>query len=110
MTSKADQSKLDPRPRGPSACIPKRTIASRASLPPIAEMPDELRDLRRTQPARWIIWEGPPLRETVEKLEAMGLGSVVFDPAGNRPSEGDFLSVMQANVAALRLIGDPPEN
>ena len=34
-----------------------------------------------------------------EKL--IGVESVIFDPCGNKPSEGDFLSVMKLNVDRL---------
>ena len=51
--------------------------------------------------ARWMIWEGEPTKENVEKLAALGLQSVVFDPCGNVPESGDFMAVMQANVSAL---------
>ena len=51
--------------------------------------------------ARWMIWEGEPTKENVEKLAALGLQSVVFDPCGNVPESGDFMTVMQANVTAL---------
>lgn len=51
--------------------------------------------------ARWMIWEGEPAKDSVEKLAALGLQSVVFDPCGNVPDSGDFMTVMQANVEAL---------
>jgi zinc transport system substrate-binding protein len=51
--------------------------------------------------ARWMIWEGTPAQESIEKLESVGLKSVVFDPCGNVPESGDFMSVMKANVEAL---------
>lgn len=51
--------------------------------------------------ARWMIWEGEPAKESVEKLDMVGLKSVVFDPCGNVPDSGDFISVMKANVEAL---------
>jgi zinc transport system substrate-binding protein len=51
-----------------------------------------------------MIWEGEPLPESVAKLKEMGIESIVFDPCGNRPDEGDFLSVMKNNVANLRRI------
>jgi zinc transport system substrate-binding protein len=47
-------------------------------------------------------WEGEPLKETVGRLKKMGISSLVFDPCGNRPEKGDFLSVMQQNVENLR--------
>ncbi len=55
-----------------------------------------------SHPAELMIWEGEPMPETVTALAGMAIGSVVLDPSGNRPSEGDYLSVMRANVAGLR--------
>ena len=72
-------------------------------------MPDEkmwtdLVEMLKFHPAKWMIWEGEPLPESVAKLKEMGIESIVFDPCGNRPDEGDFLSVMKNNVANLRRI------
>ena len=53
-------------------------------------------------PAGWIVWEGKPAPESVARLRSMGIGSLVFDPCGNRPGAGDFLSEMQNNIANLR--------
>jgi zinc transport system substrate-binding protein len=51
--------------------------------------------------ARWMIWEGEPVEESVAKIAAVGLKSVIFDPCGNVPESGDFITVMKANVEAL---------
>jgi len=48
-----------------------------------------------------MLWEAPPLAATEARLRERGVTTVVFDPAGQSPSEGDFLSVMRANVARL---------
>lgn len=62
----------------------------------------DLAKILASHPAKTMIWEGDPAPESVKKLEAIGVKSVVFDPCGNRPGEGaDFLSVMRANIAAL---------
>ena len=53
-------------------------------------------------PARWMVWEGKPAPESVTRLRRMDIDSLVFDPCGNRPGAGDFLSVMQQNIANLR--------
>jgi zinc transport system substrate-binding protein len=53
-------------------------------------------------PAKWMIWEGEPMAASVEKLQTLGVQSLVFDPCGNTPEQGDFLSVMQQNVVNLR--------
>jgi len=54
--------------------------------------------------ARWMIWEGEPLPETVSRLREMGLESAVFAPCGNRPDSGDFLTVMHQNLRNLTQI------
>jgi zinc transport system substrate-binding protein len=54
-------------------------------------------------PAKWMIWEGEPLADSVEKLHGMGLQSLVFSPGMNRPSTGDFMSVMQQNIKNLEM-------
>ena len=51
--------------------------------------------------ARCMIWEGEPSKDSVEKLDGLGLKSIVFDPCGNVPASGDFMSVMKANVEAM---------
>ncbi|MBW2426638.1 MAG: zinc ABC transporter substrate-binding protein [Deltaproteobacteria bacterium] len=53
------------------------------------------------RPARWMLWEAQPIESTRSTLEARGVKSIVFEVAANRPSSGDFLSVMRANLAAL---------
>ena len=62
----------------------------------------ELRDMLKTHPARWMVWEGHPNSETVKKLKSMRIGSLVFDPCGNVPAKGDFMNVMRQNVENLR--------
>ncbi|MDF1859010.1 MAG: metal ABC transporter substrate-binding protein [Verrucomicrobiales bacterium] len=60
----------------------------------------------KSHPARWMIWEGTPKEESVAKLTELGVGSIVFDPCGNRPEEGDWLFVMKQNLAALQSIAE----
>ncbi len=71
------------------------------------EVPSEAHwiELERTlkkHPARWMIWESYPNPGIVERLRAMGVESIVFDPAGNYPAKGDFLGVMTQNVKNLQ--------
>ena len=61
----------------------------------------ELAAILASHQAVWMMWEGDPLPASVERLQSLGVGSLVFDPCGNRPSEGDFLDVMQRNVDQL---------
>ena len=51
--------------------------------------------------ARWMIWEGEPSKDSVEKLSGLGIQSVVFDPCGNVPASDDFMTVMKANLEAM---------
>jgi zinc transport system substrate-binding protein len=61
----------------------------------------DLNEILRKHPARWMIWEGQPIEAGRDRLAAMDIQSTVFDPCGNVPAEGDFLSVMQGNIANL---------
>lgn len=69
---------------------------------PSAEAWMELEGVLKKHPAQWMIWEGEPLQESVDKLQALGLQGFVFAPCMNVPEEGDFLSVMQQNVENLQ--------
>ncbi len=71
-----------------------------------------LEGILRDHPARWMIWEGEPAEKAVARLRALGLESVVFNPGANRPSAGDFLTVMTQNASSLlrifgRVSGNP---
>jgi zinc transport system substrate-binding protein len=61
-----------------------------------------LQEVSRDHPARWMIWEGEPLAASVQKLQDMGISSIVFAPCMNRPQTGDFISVMQSNIENLQ--------
>ena len=54
--------------------------------------------------AKWMLWEAPPLASTEEGLRSRGITAVVFDPAAQRPAQGDFLSVMRANADRLECV------
>lgn len=70
-------------------------------------MPDDeewqrLQSILQEHAATWMLWEGAPLPASADRLQALGVNSLVFDPCGNTPEQGDFLSVMQQNVARLQ--------
>jgi len=74
---------------------------------PSPAMWKEFGHLLEHHPAKWMIWESEPLPEVVEELERLGVGSTVFDPCGNLPDSGDFMSVMRENIVSLeRVFGD----
>lgn len=62
----------------------------------------ELKGILSNHPAKWVVWEGKPMQASVDKLKSAGIGSLVFDPCGNVPDQGDFLSVMRQNVENLK--------
>lgn len=66
----------------------------------------ELQAVLAQHPAKWMIWEGDPAKDSVQKVAALGLQSTVFAPCGNVPESGDWLGTMKRNVKALeRLAG-----
>jgi len=69
---------------------------------PTTEQMLELHSILKDHPAKWMIWEGESIKESVERLKANGIQSVVFDPCGNEPDQGDFMSVMRQNVENIK--------
>lgn len=61
----------------------------------------ELQEILRQHPAKWMIWEDRPLDSVAHRLSELGLTSVVFNPCGNTPAEGDFLATQRKNLSAL---------
>ena len=78
-----------------------RSVHWEPDQPPTEPMWRELEELIADHEAHWMVWEGEPMDATVERLEAMGIGSVVYTPCASAPREGDFLSVMRENAAGL---------
>jgi len=73
------------------------------------EMPSDeawqgLTHILEYHPAQWMLWEAEPMAEITDRLHQLGIESVVYDPCGNRPAAGDFLSVMQQNARNLETI------
>jgi len=70
------------------------------------EIPSEgqwakLKGMLSEHPATWMLWEDEPAQESVERLRALGVESVVVSPCANRPAAGDFLRVMTDNTEHL---------
>jgi zinc transport system substrate-binding protein len=61
-----------------------------------------LKAILKQHPAKWMIWEGQPIKASVDGLKNLGVESLVFDPCGNVPDQSDFMSVMRRNVEDLR--------
>ena len=59
-------------------------------------------------PAQLMIWEAPSLPSVLERLRQQGVRSIVFEPSGNRPETGDYLAVMNPNLARLSAYSQNP--
>jgi zinc transport system substrate-binding protein len=62
----------------------------------------ELEDLLETHPAKIMLWEDEPLESTRNRLAEAGIRCIVFNPCGNRPASGDYLTVMKSNLNNLQ--------
>ena len=62
----------------------------------------DFKGILKQHPAEWMIWEGQPVQASVDELKALGVDSLVFNPCGNVPDQGDFMMVMRGNVEDLR--------
>jgi zinc transport system substrate-binding protein len=49
-----------------------------------------------------LVWEAEPLQANRQLLATKGYTSVVFSPVANRPASGDYLQIMQTNIAGLQ--------
>jgi zinc transport system substrate-binding protein len=63
-----------------------------------------LEEMLQSHPARWMLWEGEPLPETVSGLQELGITALVFDPCSLPPEQGDYMAAMSANAASLEAI------
>ncbi len=54
-----------------------------------------------THSATVMIWEDDPLLSTAQRLSDVGITSVHFHTVANRPEQGDYLSVMRANMKRI---------
>ncbi|MDA2918341.1 metal ABC transporter substrate-binding protein [Desulfobacterota bacterium AH_259_B03_O07] len=64
----------------------------------------KLINILETHPSKWMIWENTPINDTKERLESLGISSIVFNPSGNAPEKGDYMSVMYQNVENLSIV------
>jgi len=61
----------------------------------------DLQKILKEHPAKWMIWEDEPVEQAEDQLKAYGIDNLVFDPCGNVPQQGDFMTVMRRNVDNL---------
>jgi len=63
---------------------------------------EELDNLFADKKVMFMLWEDNPSGETILELKKRNMESVIFNPCGNKPAEGDFLSVMNDNINNLK--------
>ena len=61
----------------------------------------EFQNLSRDHPGKLMFWESEPLGEVRGQLAELGVLSVVFEPLGNRPEQGDYFEAMGRNQQRL---------
>ena len=98
--------RCSPRTRSTNTSPTRTASASKActSSQTKRSSPEDLQALDALlarHPAKLMLWEAPPLPETEELLRDRGIATVVFDPAAQPPSNGDFLTVMTGNAKRL---------
>ncbi len=63
---------------------------------------NDLNHILEEHKAQYMLWEVGPLPGSTAELNARGITNVVFSPGGNKPDNGDFMSVMQQNITNLK--------
>lgn len=51
--------------------------------------------------ASTMLWENQPSAQNEKEMNNRKVKTIVFNPCGNRPAKGDFLSIMRENTKAL---------
>lgn len=62
----------------------------------------DFREILRSHPAKWMIWEDSPGEVTADQLEQLGVLPIPFHTASNRPDSGDYFDIMNANIDRMR--------
>ena len=62
----------------------------------------ELQKILQQHPAVIMLWEDEPLSSTAARLSELGIESIVFRTASNRPGQGDYFDVFGGNAKRLR--------
>jgi zinc transport system substrate-binding protein len=60
--------------------------------------------LAKTREVKRMIWEAEPAARTIARLKSAGIEPLVFNPCANVPAGGDFISVMNDNLAQLERV------
>jgi len=67
----------------------------------------ELRQRLVSHPAKVMVWEEMPLRDTAARLADLGIASVPYHSLANRPAQGNFMTGMLDNARRLEAMTKP---
>jgi len=62
----------------------------------------EFQKILQQHPAAIMLWEEVPLPPIAARLSELGVQSIVFRTASNRPGQGDYFNVLSGNAKALQ--------
>lgn len=69
---------------------------------PSREQWDDFKKNLEQHPSTIMLWEGEPSDKVTSSLFELGVKSIVYNPCGNTPSKGDFISVMKNNINGFK--------
>jgi zinc transport system substrate-binding protein len=75
---------------------------------PSEEQWKEFEERIASGPTSQMLWRDDPIRETVERLQTLGVKVVVFRPAATRPKTGDYLTAMRKNLERVQVAMSDP--
>ena len=56
-----------------------------------------------------MIWKSEPIPEIADRLRELGVESVVFDTAADKPAKGDLIDAMRRGADTLNTVYDYEE-
>jgi zinc transport system substrate-binding protein len=62
----------------------------------------EFKEILKTHPSKWMIWEGEPIDVSINKLKSTNVKSIVFEPCGAVSTNNNFLISMRINIENIK--------
>ena len=84
--------------------IPGQSVHWEPDMEITSEMWQDLEQIIDDHATEWMVWEDEPLASSISFLQGKKIKSVVFNPCGNIPESGDFLTVMKDNIIELEKV------
>jgi zinc transport system substrate-binding protein len=84
--------------------IPGHSVHWEPHMEITSEMWQDLEQNIDDHATEWMVWEDKPLASSISFLQEKQIKSVVFNPCGNIPQSGNFLTVMKDNLIELEKV------